>query len=129
MSFSSPDEFAVRREKRLLLLATGDPLPHSFNRSHTLADIRPYIRIYLKTNQPPPPSQRLAVSWLKEDMAKASFSNLQDETSAIQLYAKLDELGETTYELYRSLDVGDIIGLTGTAFYTHTGEPRSRSPA
>ncbi|MEK6557450.1 MAG: lysine--tRNA ligase, partial [Candidatus Margulisiibacteriota bacterium] len=58
----------------------------------------------------------------KRGHGKASFSNLQDETSAIQLYAKLDELGETTYELYRSLDVGDIIGLTGTAFYTHTGE-------
>ena len=65
----------------------------------------------------------------KRGHGKSLLSNLQDETSAIQLYAKLDELGETTYELYRSLDVGDIIGLTGTAFYTHTGEPRSRSPA
>jgi len=55
-------------------------------------------------------------------MGKAAFAHLLDETGKMQLYFKKDLLGETLWELFRLLDIGDIIGLTGTPFLTKTGE-------
>ena len=54
---------------------------------------------------------------------KASFATLNDKTGSIQLYFKLDVLGEEKYkEEYRRLDLGDIIGVKGTVFRTQRGE-------
>ena len=53
---------------------------------------------------------------------KASFASLQDNTGLIQVYFKLDVLGEKKYEEFRLLDIGDIIGLKGRAFRTKRGE-------
>lgn len=53
---------------------------------------------------------------------KASFANLRDGSGDIQIYFKLDELGEERYELFHLMDVGDIIGLEGEVFKTKRGE-------
>jgi lysyl-tRNA synthetase class 2 len=55
-------------------------------------------------------------------MGKASFAHIQDATGQLQLYFKLDDLGETTYEYFKLLDLGDIIGAEGSVFKTRTGE-------
>jgi lysyl-tRNA synthetase, class II len=55
-------------------------------------------------------------------MGKASFAHIQDATGQLQLYFKLDDLGETKYEYFKLLDLGDIIGAEGTIFKTRTGE-------
>ena len=54
-------------------------------------------------------------------MGKASFANIQDHTGKIQIYLKKDDLGES-YEIFRLLDIGDIIGVEGYVFKTKTGE-------
>ncbi len=54
--------------------------------------------------------------------AKASFTTLMDITGNIQLYFKLDVVGEDQYENFRLLDIGDIIGVEGVVFKTHRGE-------
>jgi len=53
---------------------------------------------------------------------KASFFHLQDRKGRIQAYVKKDQVGDDTYGLFRSLDVGDFVGITGSAFRTKTGE-------
>jgi lysyl-tRNA synthetase class 2 len=59
-------------------------------------------------------------------MGKASFAHLQEETARIQIYFKKDLLGESGWEVFRLLDIGDIIGVHGVLFTTHTGEPTLR---
>lgn len=58
----------------------------------------------------------------KRVMGKASFAHLKDNSGIIQLYATKDDLGETQYSIFKSLDLGDIIGLEGYLFKTQKGE-------
>ena len=53
---------------------------------------------------------------------KASFAVLMDLSGKIQIYFKLDTLGEEKYSEFKLLDIGDIIGIQGTVFRTHRGE-------
>jgi lysyl-tRNA synthetase class 2 len=55
-------------------------------------------------------------------MGKAAFVRLQDATGRIQMYLKRDSLSEAQWSYYRLLDLGDLIGATGTVFMTRTGE-------
>ena len=53
---------------------------------------------------------------------KASFCVLMDVSGKIQVYFKLDNLGEEKYANFKLLDIGDIVGVMGTVFRTHRGE-------
>lgn len=53
---------------------------------------------------------------------KASFADLMDMTARIQLYVKVDAIGEDRYEFFSNLDIGDFIGITGTVFKTRRGQ-------
>lgn len=53
---------------------------------------------------------------------KASFANLQDESGQIQIYVRMDDVGDTLYQVFELLDIGDIIGVTGELFRTRRGE-------
>ncbi|MEW6171068.1 MAG: lysine--tRNA ligase [Candidatus Omnitrophota bacterium] len=54
---------------------------------------------------------------------KAAFLDLKDQTGKIQAYVKEDFVGKEGYEIFGQLDLGDIVGLTGELFTTHTKEP------
>lgn len=58
----------------------------------------------------------------KRVMGKASFAHLKDAEGLIQLYATRDDLGEENYSLFKSLDLGDWIGIEGWLFQTQKGE-------
>ena len=53
---------------------------------------------------------------------KAAFVNIQDRKGRIQAYIKKDTIGEKTFSLFRRLDIGDIVSVTGKVFKTRTGE-------
>jgi lysyl-tRNA synthetase class 2 len=55
-------------------------------------------------------------------MGKASFFHLQDRRSRLQVYVQQNKLGEEAYALFRSLDLGDIVGVWGRLFRTRTKE-------
>ena len=55
-------------------------------------------------------------------MGKACFMNLLDKQGKIQLYFRQDDIGKEEYKKIKLLDIGDIIGVKGTAFKTKTGE-------
>lgn len=58
----------------------------------------------------------------KRVMGKASFCNVQDLKGNIQSYVARDSIGEESYKEFKKLDIGDIVGIKGTAFTTKTGE-------
>ncbi len=58
----------------------------------------------------------------KRGMGKVSFCDLADRLGKIQLFTKIDELGEAAYKAWQNLDIGDIIGVKGLVFRTQRGE-------
>ncbi len=58
----------------------------------------------------------------KRDMGKAFFCDLQDDEGRIQLYIRIDDLGEESYNEFKKYDIGDIIGVEGFVFRTRRGE-------
>ena len=58
-------------------------------------------------------------------MGKASFCTIQDSTGRIQSYVSINDLGEESYKLFKTYDIGDIIGIKGFVFKTKTEEIRT----
>lgn len=58
----------------------------------------------------------------KRGMGKASFCDVQDRDGKIQIYVRIDEIGEEAYEDFKKFDIGDMVGVKGTVFKTHKGE-------
>lgn len=58
----------------------------------------------------------------KRGKGKAGFMHIQDKYGQIQIYVKLDNVGEEEYDLFLRADLGDIVGIDGTVFRTHMGE-------
>ena len=52
----------------------------------------------------------------KRDMGKASFCDVQDRDGRIQVYAKIDDIGEDSYTEFKKFDIGDIVGVAGIVF-------------
>ena len=53
---------------------------------------------------------------------KAGFATLQQEGARLQIYVRKDAVGDPAFELYKLLDLGDHIGVTGYLFRTRTNE-------
>lgn len=58
----------------------------------------------------------------KRGMGKASFCDIQDRDGRIQVYVRMDAIGNDQYDDFKKYDIGDIIGVAGTVFKTHKGE-------
>lgn len=58
----------------------------------------------------------------KRGMGKASFCDLRDMSGKMQIYVRIDDIGEESYEEFRKYDIGDIVGVTGLVFRTKRGE-------
>ncbi len=58
----------------------------------------------------------------KRGKGKAGFMHIQDKFGQIQIYVRLDDVGEEQYELFNKADIGDIVGIRGNVFRTNTGE-------
>ncbi len=108
----------IRRQKLDKLLELGiEPYGRKYTVTHYAADI--IGRFDALSGQAVSISGRLMTI---RAHGKASFANLMDESGQIQIYARLDDLGEAAYQVFELLDIGDIIGLTGEVFRTRRGE-------
>lgn len=58
----------------------------------------------------------------KRGKGKAGFMNIQDKYGQLQVYVKIDNIGEDKYEMFGKADLGDIVGIKGKVFRTHMGE-------
>jgi len=113
----------VRREKLQELKDKGiNPFPYRFEFDSHAADI-PKRFAQIKEGEESTETVTLAGRIMtKRGHGKASFAHLQDDTGRVQIYAKQELLGDEKYDIYRKLDMGDIIGVTGHIFRTKTGE-------
>ncbi len=59
---------------------------------------------------------------LKRGHGKAAFAHIQDWQGKIQIYVKLDNVGQEQFDVFEKMDLGDIIGVKGKVFKTKTGE-------
>ncbi|TCL75098.1 lysyl-tRNA synthetase class II [Hydrogenispora ethanolica] len=112
------EQMELRRAKLDMLRDRGiDPYGERFERTHLLQEITD--RFAELEGQTVTIAGRLIA---KRDQGKAFFANLSDQSGTIQLYGKIDGLGETPFQDFLDLDLGDIIGATGTVFKTHRGQ-------
>lgn len=114
-----------RREKLAALRAsTPIPFPNDFKPQHRALPLQTEYGA-LENDALEPQALKVSVAgrlMLKRIMGKASFGTLQDATGRIQLFVTKDGVGEASYEQFKHLDLGDIVGAEGTLFKTKTGE-------
>ncbi|MGJ7913686.1 lysine--tRNA ligase [Neobacillus sp. LXY-1] len=119
------DQLIVRREKMSAMREKGlDPFGKRFERSHTTKEI---IEQFDGIEKEDLEGKNVAVSlagriMTKRGKGKAGFAHIQDLTGQIQIYVRLDAVGEEQYEIFDSADLGDIVGVHGTLFKTKVGE-------
>lgn len=112
-------EIAVRREKLAALKAAGkDPyVITTYDVTNHAADVVNDFEEYEGK------TVRLAGRVMaRREMGKASFWDLRDASGRIQLYVKINLIGEEAYEEIKKWDIGDIIGVEGEVFKTRRGE-------
>src|SRR5690554_146954 len=118
-------QLVERKEKLKGLREKGVAFPNDFRRDSLAADI------HEAHGQKDPEvlvaeSVRVHVAgrmMLRRIMGKASFATIQDMSGQVQLYVARDNLAEGTYnEGFKKWDLGDIVGASGTLFFTKTGE-------
>lgn len=107
-----------RREEHDLLRARGfNPYPFAFDRTTTSTEI---LASYKDDQSPWTVSVAGRIMSLRR-MGKASFFHLEDSKGRIQVYLKQDDLG-TSYDAFKLMDIGDLVGVSGFVFRTKTGE-------
>ena len=117
--------FALRKDKLRQIAALGQQAyPNHFAASHTLAEVR---RQFGEIAPEVLDAQRTVVTVAGRIMAiraqgKAGFAQLQQGGQRLQIYVRLDAVGEQGFPLYKLLDLGDHIGVSGYLFRTRTGE-------
>ncbi|MFW0912631.1 MULTISPECIES: lysine--tRNA ligase [Bacillus] len=119
------DQFQVRRDKMNKMREEGiDPFGERYDRSHQSAQIIAEYDEFSKENLEEKAAQVTIAGRMmtKRGKGKAGFAHIQDLEGQIQIYVRKDSVGEEAYELFKSSDLGDIIGVTGTVFKTNVGE-------
>ena len=113
----------VRREKMEAFKEMGvAPFGHRFDVTAYAADIKKDNE-HLEGDEEGPEVCIAGRLMAIRGHGKASFCTLNDRTGNIQVYFKIDVLGEEKYKgQFRRLDIGDIIGIRGVVFKTHRGE-------
>ena len=119
------DLFTQRQETLKKIEALGQrAYPNSFAASHTLAEIR---QKYDTVSGEQLEAERVNVTVAGRIMAiraqgKAGFAQLQQNGERLQIYVRKDAVGDQGFELYKLLDLGDHIGVSGYLFRTRTNE-------
>jgi lysyl-tRNA synthetase, class II len=120
---ASGDVFADRRSKLAALRQAGiEPFPHAFAGVHPVQEVRSAHRD-LGPGQETEVSHRVAGRLAaRRGQGKMAFLDLVDRSGRIQLQARVDELGAEGMASLLDLDLGDLIGVDGTAFCSRRGE-------
>ena len=115
----------VRRQKAENLRELGlDPFGHRFERTDYSEDIKEkYQDVEHDAFENMDDTVTVAgrIMFIRK-MGKASFFSIQDKKGKIQIYISINDVGEDTYNLFKSADLGDIVGVYGKVMKTKTGE-------
>jgi lysyl-tRNA synthetase class 2 len=117
--------YALRREKLKQIEALGQIAYRSeYEFTHTIPQIlEEYSEKTAEQLENPRVSVRVAGRIMAiRLMGKAGFSHLQQGGQRLQIYVKKDAVGDKAFDVYKLLDLGDHIGVSGYLFRTRTGE-------
>src|SRR6266550_8938188 len=113
-------EEGARRQKLLTLREKGiDPYPNSVQRTNTIADVIEHFDEWQGEEGDFILTGRIR---LIREMGKAAFAQIEDGTGRIQVYFRINDIGEDAYKTLKLLDIGDFIQVRGFLFITRTGE-------
>jgi len=119
------EQVAQRRAKLQTIRESGNPFPNDFRRDAEAAELHGQ---HDSADPEALESQQIEVCiagrlMTRRVMGKAGFANVRDESGDIQIYAQRDALPEGVYNnIFKKLDIGDIVGVSGVLFKTRTGE-------
>ncbi len=119
------DQLIVRREKLDVLRERNvDPFGGRFERSHLSNELHEAYDEFTKEEIAEKEETATVAGRImtKRGKGKVGFAHLQDRKGQIQIYVRKDAVGEEDYATFKSADLGDFIGVTGTIMKTDTGE-------
>jgi lysyl-tRNA synthetase, class II len=110
-----------RKEKLTRLRASGtEPYPYRYEPTHGSDDI---VARFDELSAEGAPEVRVAGRLVAKRLhGKAGFAHILDRAGRLQIYLKLDILGDAAFESAQHLDIGDWVGVRGRVFRTRTGE-------
>ncbi|MDA8403689.1 MAG: OB-fold nucleic acid binding domain-containing protein, partial [Desulfobacteraceae bacterium] len=120
---TATDVIQRRKEKIQALVEAGVELfPNDYRVSHTVQDVQ-----HLVEGKSGDISGEFSVSMAGRMMAvnlfgKSAFIRFRDRTGQLQAYIRMDKVGAPAYAMFKKLDIGDFVGMTGGLFQTKTGE-------
>jgi lysyl-tRNA synthetase, class II len=125
LPFEPLDQYLQRQKKLAEIEARGHvAYPHKFEWTATAAElVDKYASVDAPTLEASKPSVRVAGRILTLRLhGKAGFAHISGSGKRLQIYVKLDIVGQKIFELFQLLDLGDLIGVSGHLFRTRTGE-------
>jgi lysyl-tRNA synthetase, class II len=125
MSIEKSNELIEMKKKKILELRRNNIslYPNGYKVLHTIRDIRSCIESFPEYMEEDGTVFSAAGRIIAINIfGKSSFIRFKDRTGQIQAYIRKDRIGDESYRLFKQLDVGDFVGITGTIFKTKTGE-------
>jgi len=121
----SHDQHAVRLAKlRELREAGQDPFRANVSPTHFSAEA---LKAYVDDVENPVEVAVAGRVTVIRKMGKSQFVKILDQQGILQLYVRKDAIGDDEFDAFKKLDIGDIIGVSGTLFKTKTGEVTVRA--
>ncbi len=116
------DERDVRIQRLHALREQGiNPYPNRVERSHTIAEVLAHFDEFEQQGAEGSFTIVGRIRLLRE-MGKAAFAKIEDGSGSMQVYFRINDLGEEAYKGIKLLDLGDFIQVTGFCFWTRTKE-------
>ena len=119
------DQLLVRREKLHNLREQGiDPFGKRFERTNATNEL---LSLYGEFSKEELEEKEISVSiagriMTKRGKGKAGFAHIQDLHGLFQIYVRKEAVGDEEYELFKTADLGDLVGIEGKVFKTNVGE-------
>ncbi|MFA5098385.1 MAG: lysine--tRNA ligase [Candidatus Margulisiibacteriota bacterium] len=117
------EEVKVRREKIEQLRSEGiEPFAYNYDKDIDSAQLLAKYATLEKEQESEREYSLAGRIVLRRGHGKAAFAHIQDEAGRIQIYVRLDNVGEKQFAVFEKTDMGDFIGVKGRIFKTKTGE-------
>jgi len=114
------DERDVRLQRLHALREKGlNPYPNQVQRTHTIAEV---LSHFDELQEPEGSVTLTGRIRLMREMGKIAFFKIEDGSGSIQVYFRINDIGEETYRTLKLLDIGDFIQVSGFLFITKTNE-------
>src|SRR5579863_7219620 len=113
------DERDVRIQRLHALRERGiNPYPNRVERSHTITEI---LQHFDEWQGPEGRFTLVGRIRLMREMGKVAFLKIEDGSGSLQIYMRINDVGEDVYQALKLLDIGDFVQVSGFLFVTRTG--------